>query len=275
MNTLRQCRPLLGTYVEIHLTADEDDDALLDRSMTAFEEIQRLQRLMSFHDPVSELTRINQTAHLGEVEISHDLWRVLAFAGDLFEASGGYFDPTIAPELIRRGLLPDHGNTVKGYADWSSVSLTENSIRFSAPLQIDLGGIAKGYAVDRALHVLGSGVDATVNAGGDLAMAHWPGRDVEIRTPASGGRETVRVPMENCALATSATYYLAGEQVILDPYYMRPFPGKQSVSIFAKSCMIADALTKAALLMPDPARALREYGASGIIISLEGHLKRV
>ncbi len=275
MNSIRQCKPLLGTYVEIHITADEDDDSLLDRSLAAFDEISRVQRLMSFHDAESELTRINQSAHLGEIEISPDLSRVLAFAEKLNRTSLGYFDPAIAPELVRRGLLPDHGNLTDQTSRWNSVVLQESSIRFLEPLKIDLGGIAKGYAVDCALAVIGHGMDATVNAGGDLAMTHWQGRDVEIRTPGSGGRATVRKAMENRAIATSAAYYLGDQQVIIDPHDGCPFPGKQSISIFSKSCMVADALTKVALLMPNPASVIRDFDATGFIISLEGEVNRL
>jgi FAD:protein FMN transferase len=275
LNSIRQCRPLLGTYVEIYLQADEKHDALLDRSLAAFEEIDRIQKLMSFHDPESELTRINQTAHLAAVEIGFDLWRVLVFAQELYLASGGFFDPTIAPELVRRGLLPDHGNPASTIASWDAVILTETSVQFSVPLQIDLGGIAKGYAVDRALDVIGNEVDATVNAGGDLAMTRWQGRDVEIRTPGSSGRDTLTMPMENRSLATSAAYFLENQPVILNPHDRRPFAGKQSASVFADSCMVADALTKVALLLPEPAVVLYHFDASGFIIGLEGGVKRL
>ncbi len=275
VNSIRQCRPLLGTYVEIHIAADEDDDALLNRSLAAFDEIGRIQRLMSFHDPESELTRINQTAHLEAVEICHDLWHVLSFARELYLKSGGFFDPTIAPELVRRGLLPDHGSALECGSNLSSVLLTENTVKFSKPLQIDLGGIAKGYAVDRAITIIGDDVDATVNAGGDLAMTRWQGRDVEIRTPGSGGRDTVTMPMENRCLATSAAYFLEDQHVILDPHDRLPFAGKQSASVFASTCMVADALTKVALLMPDPAAVLWNFDAIGFIIGLEDVVKRL
>ncbi len=259
--------------MEIHIAADEDDDALLDRSLAAFKEIERIQKLMSFHDPESELSRMNRTAHLGEVAISNDLWHVLDFTGELHQASGGFFDPSIAPELVRRGLLPDHGSAVEWPSCWDSVVLTHQSVRFSAPLRIDLGGIAKGYAVDRALHVIGSEVDATVNAGGDLAMTRWQDRDVEIRTPGSGGRKTVKMPMKNRSLATSAAYFLDSEPVIVNPHDRRSVVGKESVSVFADSCMLADALTKVSLLIPDPAVVLRKYDATGCIITLEGGMK--
>ena len=266
---------MLGTYVEVHIAADEDDSTLLDRSLAAFDEIARIQKLMSFHDPESELTRINQTAHLAAVEISHDLWQVLAFSRDLHLASGGLFDPSIAPELVRRGLLPDHGNPANAISSWDAVVLTETSVRFLGPLKIDLGGIAKGYAVDRALCVIGDEVDATVNAGGDLAMTRWQGRAVEIRTPGSDGRATVTMPMENRSLATSAAYFLEGQPAIIDPRDRRPYTGKQSASVFAQSCMVADALTKVVLLMPDPASVVENFGASGFVIGLEGAVKRL
>jgi thiamine biosynthesis lipoprotein len=275
VNSLRQCRPLLGTYVEIHLAADEDDDCLLDRSLAAFEEISRIQRLMSFHDPESELSRINASAHLAEIPVSPDMRRVLSFAMALAEASGGAFDPTIAPALVRRGVLPDHGSCPENPADWRSIHLGDESVRFDQALRLDLGGIAKGYAVDLALAVIGDDVEATVNAGGDLAMTHWRGRDVEIRTPASDGRATLSVPMENRALATSAAYYLESEHVILHPGNLKPLERKDSASVFASSCMAADALTKVVLLLPDPAPVLRRFDAQGLVIDLEGTIVRL
>jgi thiamine biosynthesis lipoprotein len=266
---------LLGTYVEIQIHADEDDDALLNRSMAAFDEIERIQRLMSFHDPESELTRINQNAHYEVVEISVSLWQIFAFSRDLHLASGGFFDPTIAPGLVRRGLLPDHGNRVNLISNWEAIDLTENSIHFTVPLKIDLGGIAKGYAVDCALRIIGDDVEATVNAGGDLAMNRWQGRHVAIRTPDSGGRKTISIPMENRSLATSGTYFLEGSHVILDPQDWLPFAGRQSVSVFAESCMVADAMTKVTLLMPDPVPLLRKYDATAFLMSLDGVVKRL
>jgi thiamine biosynthesis lipoprotein len=273
VNTLRRCQPLLGTFVEITVSASADNDALLDLSLAAFAEIARVQRLMSFHDPESELSRINAAAHLGEVGISTDLHRVLSFALALAETSGGLFDPSIAPGLVRRGLLPDHGACPEG-ADWRAIHLTSQGVRFDRPLHLDLSGIAKGYAVDLALAVLME-TDATVNAGGDLAMSRWQGRDVEIRTPDSGGRATITLPMENRSLATSAAYYLAGDHVILRPGTLEPLARKDSASVFADSCMVADALTKVALLSPDPSPLMNHFGATALIISLEGGLRRI
>lgn len=259
--------------MEIQIKADEDDDKLFDRSISAFDEIGRIQKLMSFHDPESELTRINQTAYGDAVGISAEMSQVLAFAQDLQLASGGFFDPTIAPGLVRRGLLPDHGDAVRSIAGWGSVVLADSSIRFTAPLKIDLGGIAKGYAVDCALRIIGDDVEASVNAGGDLAMTRWQGRNVDIRTPDSGGRRTIRVSMESRSLATSAAYFLEGQHVILDPHDWLPFAGSESVTVFAESCMVADALTKATLLMPHPLPLLRKYDASAFIMCLEGAVK--
>ncbi len=273
MNSLRQCRPLLGTYVEIQISADKDDDALLDCSLAAFDEIMRIQQLMSFHDPQSELSRINACAHLNEMKISPDLHRVLSFALELAEVSNGWFDPSIAPGLIRRGLLPDHGDCPEA-ADWRSIRLTGHTVRFARPLRLDFGGIAKGYAVDLAIAAL-SGADAIVNAGGDLAMNRWQGRDVEIRTPASNGRSTFVVPMENRSVATSAAYYLGEEHVILNPGNLEPLACRDSASVFAESCMVADALTKVLLLSPDPFPVLAQFDAQGIIIGLDGKISRL
>jgi FAD:protein FMN transferase len=275
MNTLQQCRPWLGTYVEISLQGDEDDDALLDRSLAAFAEIERIQRLMSFHDSESELTQVNASAHLAEMPISNDFRQVLGFALELAEASGGAFDPTVAPALVKRGLLPDHGNCPVTRASWRSIQLFPDSVRFDHPLRLDFGGIAKGYAVDCALAVIGEDVSATVNAGGDLAMNRWKGRDVAIRRPASNGRATCILPMENRALATSAAYFLEHAHVILHPETRVPTPRQESASVFAESCMTADALTKVLLLMDDATAVLRKFHASGLLISLDEKMTRI
>jgi thiamine biosynthesis lipoprotein len=170
-------------------------------------------------------------------------------------------------------LLPDHGACPET-ADWRSIHLADRAVRFARPLRLDLGGIAKGYAVDLALAAL-AGTDATVNAGGDLAMTCWQGRDVEIRTPGSDGRSTITLPMENRSLATSAAYYLAGDHVILNPSSLDPLDRRDSASVFACSCMVADALTKVVLLSPEPLPVLTRFDAQGIIIGLDGRISRL
>jgi thiamine biosynthesis lipoprotein len=275
VNTLRRCRPLLGTYVEVHISADADDDCLLDLCEAAYGRIARVQSLMSYHEPESELSRINRTAHLEPVPISAETHEVLAFALRLCAASGGCFDPTVAPGLVRRGLLPDQGGDAECAHGWQVIELGVDRVAFSRPLRLDLGGIAKGYAVDQALAVIGNRHDAVVNAGGDLAMTRWQGRDVGIRTPGSDGRETLTFSMENRCLATSAAYYHENGHAILRPDSLAPLECMDSASVFAPSCMVADALTKVALLADDAASVMKVFDATALLIGLDGAVKRL
>ena len=102
MNSISRCKPLLGTYVRLTLTADAARDTLLAMSVRAFARIQRVERLMSFHDPDSELSRLNQLAHRQPCPVSAETEAVLRQAQRLSRASHGLFDISIAPALIRQ-----------------------------------------------------------------------------------------------------------------------------------------------------------------------------
>ncbi|MEM8930475.1 MAG: FAD:protein FMN transferase, partial [Acidobacteriota bacterium] len=179
---LARCRPALGTYVKIALRGASDDE-LIEHSRAAFAEIERVERALSFHDPHSELSRVNREAATRPLRLSQDLRTVLDFGSRLSRSTGGLFDVTVAPELVRRGALPDHGVDVGVQASWHDVRLEGDTVRFDRPLLIDLGGIAKGYAVDRAMAVIPPEVAATVNAGGDLRMRPWRDETLAVEVP--------------------------------------------------------------------------------------------
>lgn len=271
LNSIKQCRPVLGTYVEIELVAEADDNALLDLSLAAFAEIERIERLMSFHDEESELSRINRRALQETCRISAEMEAVLRFALDLSRKSSGRYDLSIAPELVKRGVLPGRGLASTDRGNWEDLEVGERTVRFGRPLQLDLGGIGKGYAVDRALAVLGDEVDAVVNAGGDLRMTHWERKTVGIKIPRrNGGVGIFEMPMLAPAVATSASYYLDGEQVILSPDTGKPVQDARSVSVFAETCMEADALTKIVFLAPDCGSILKAMNARAVLVDESG-----
>lgn len=277
MFAIQQCRPGLGTYVEIALHGPGPEDVLLGASALAFAEIERIQRLMSFHDPASELSRINRTAHLEACAISEDLATVLRCALRLSELTNGRFDVSIAPELVRRGALPEVSPLPPkdSEASWLDIDLKERLVRFRRPLQIDLGGIAKGYAVDRALAVIDPEIEVTVNAGGDLAMRPWRGERVQLKMPGFWRPRLWETAMEAPAVATSASYYLDGRAAIILPHARKAHRSHRSVSVFAPSCMIADALTKVVHLMPGCESILVQYEASAIIGNPWGRIERL
>lgn len=262
---LKRCRPLLGTLVEV--TA-EDSGAI----EAGFAAIERVHRLMSAHDPGSEVSRINRIAHLRPIEIGDWTARVLARALFWSRESEGAFDVVRAGKAaIDRGLIPTHSDQPQPRAGyWTSLDLEGTTVRLHRPAAIDLGGIAKGFAVDRALEALRDAGAAAglVNAGGDIAGygRPWP---VQIVAPRDR-RPLAEVMLEGEALATSALVdggraHLPGS----DPRWL-------SASVRARSAIDADALTKVLLSgsqRAGPCLALAE--AEGLRVSADGEVQPV
>jgi thiamine biosynthesis lipoprotein len=288
---IRRCRPLLGTFVEI-TAAGADESCLHTAINAAFAVIEKIQKLMSAHDTGSELSRLNREAAARPVAVSRELFLVLRRADRLAAESGGAFDPTIAPVLARWGFLPRrlhpnsdragsplpaarnsngaHGvarptRAGKQFGDWRDVRLLPGrKVRFLQPLALDLGGIAKGFAVDRAIerlrkHCLSA---AMVNAGGDLRAFGARSSAVHLRHPANPQTFADKIPVCNAALATSSPCFTErtwrGRRVshLVDTLRQTAVTGAISVSVRAKECWLADALTKVVLNAPQLARKL-------------------
>lgn len=290
---LARCRPALGTYIKISAAPSParapgapelSEEALFDATRFAFAEVERLEGLLSYFDPESELSRLHRIAHLRPVVVSPEMAEILAFARRLSRETDGAFDLTTASVLVERGLLPDLGwGDVGPGASWRDVTLegpvearqaSGARVRFARPLLLDLGGIAKGYVVDRALAVLASlcpGIDAVVDAGGDLRRSVWRGRRVEVRTPpGGGGPPLVPVEMRAAAVATSAPYFSEGGSRTICPRTRRPLADARSVSVFAPTCMEADALTKVAFQLPPDHPCWSRPGVSVLVVDAEG-----
>ena len=273
MNSISRCKPLLGTYVRLTLTADAARDTLLAMSVRAFARIQRVERLMSFHDPDSELSRLNRLAHRRPCPVSAETGAVLRQALRLSRASHGLFDISIAPALIRQGLLPAIDMDIDESANWRDLRLENGRVSFAKKMLIDLGGIAKGYAVDQAMSVLSDDIDAVINAGGDIRMNRWRDKTVSIRYAASGHDQTVEAPMRAAAIASSAGYYLNGKSAIIAPG-QRQAPASPCVySVFASNCMLADALTKIAFLSGGRHDLIRASGARLLCVDRRGRVR--
>jgi thiamine biosynthesis lipoprotein len=167
---VRRCRPLLGTFVEI--TGRGRDEGLLARGIEAgFDAIGRVNRLMSFHDPLSDVSRMNRDAFPRGVIVHPWTWQVVKAAKRFAEESHGTFDITVAPLLTKWSYLPGRCYQFSQTATSRDIFLRRNyEVFFRRHLVVDLGGIAKGFAVDRAVKALkDNGITAgIVNAGGDL-----------------------------------------------------------------------------------------------------------
>jgi thiamine biosynthesis lipoprotein len=270
-HSLSRCKPLLGTYVEVILSGNCSEDDLFDLSLEVFDTIQSVEDLLSFHNPESELSQINQSAHLRTVTISTDLQRVLELALELSRLTEGDYDITIAPKLIENNALPQHpGDIWDEQATWKDIQLNGNQLSFKRPLRIDLGGIAKGYAVDQAIEVAQGRATAIINAGGDLRMTDWQGQTVQVRIPGEDSSHTAELPMTHPAVASSASYFIEGDAVIIHPKTGRSIDNEDGRTVFANSCMLADALTKVAFVSPHAAEIIKRLDSSSMIINEHG-----
>jgi FAD:protein FMN transferase len=279
--TIRRARPLLGTRVEIAAAGDLPDAELHHAIDAAFAAIERIGRLMSYHDPSSELSRLNRQALVRPQRMHRDVRAVVRAALGFAALSGGAFDPCIAPCLEAWDLLPRHTPFPPDPgASWRDVEiLDEDQVRFKRPLRLDLGGIAKGYAVDEAVRALERrGVrSVVVNAGGDLRVAGEGAERIAVRHPRTPGLVAHTLELRDAALATSSACYsrcrVAGAEAsaLLDPKSGAAYVGADSVSVRAPDCMTADALTKIVLFADRQTaeRALRVCGARALVLQAD------
>jgi thiamine biosynthesis lipoprotein len=230
---------------------------------------------LSGHEPASELTRVNRGASRATQAISREFHDVLECALEIAARSNGAFDPTIGGELVMLGLLPSFAEHERGVT-WRDVELGGNTVRFRRPLILDLDGIAKGYAIDRAIAALqaAGATQSMVNAGGDLRV-HGPNAEtVALRT---GGAQSAMLPLVSIADGAVATSAYGGRRrrisgrfatPLIDPRTRLPSMSTRTVSVAASTCMIADALTKVVALDGDrSARLLDRYAATATIVS--------
>lgn len=272
---IRRCRPLLGTFVEI-TASDAGDKHLNLAANAAFAAIEKIQELMSPHDPESELSLLNREAAKRPVKLSAETFDVLRRADRIASQSGGAFDYTIAPTLARWGLLPASLKR-RSPGCWRDVLLLPGrNVRFLRPLAIDLGGIAKGFAVDKAIKILHSAgvASGVVSAGGDLRVFGRENATVHFRHPSCPCALLKACSIRESALATSSPVFSQkvwhGRRVshLINPLQGRAITGSVSVTVQARECWVADALTKVVLNSPESAdELLRTYEAKAFILT--------
>lgn len=240
----------------------------------AFAMIAHIHGRMSFHEPASDLTAIRSAMAGERVAVDRETAEVLRTALALYEATGGLFDVAIGRQLVRGGFLPKGTiGPLKQYdASAADISIEDDThVQVKRRILIDLGGIAKGYAVDRAVEVLaGQGVPhGLVNAGGDLRAFGQIDWTIALRDADNVVRSQMLI--RHCAVASSANLCdrrsLRGRQYT--PHIGRngePVLAEQRTTVVAEWCVIADAMTKVAMVDPDL--------ADTILSEFEGHVLR-
>jgi thiamine biosynthesis lipoprotein len=271
--------------VEIDV-ADVDESDAEGAVEAAFAVVADVHRLMSFHEAGSDVSRLNRTAANGAVSIHPWTYQVLEMAAEMNRRSAGAFNIAVAPTLQQLGQLPceqDAPPSLAGVPAGEAIELlADNHVRFAHPsVMIDLGGIAKGFAVDRAIGELrGRGVrSAIVNAGGDLAAFGPDVRAIHIRDPRSPGGLMCQVEVSNQALASTARRFDpfcstdTADSAVIEPETQMPVRAVHGATVCAPSCMVADALTKIVMIAGERAAApLAHFHASAIFVSTDGDI---
>lgn len=258
---LRRARYRMGTLLEAVAYGPRAPAAA--GLSAAFDEVARLERLLSTFIPESELSRVNREGAGRAVPVSEDTYACVAAALEFARRSGGAFDPTRAPGGYRDVRLDPAGRT----------------IRFARPgLALDLGGIGKGFALDRAAAVLErAGVRrAAFDFGGQvLALDPPPGAAgwlVAVRDPARESEALGGFEIARASVSTSGQYERPGH--IVDPRTGRAAAaGVVQATVVAPSATAADALSTAVFVLgPEAGLALAraEPGAAVVIVPAAG-----
>ncbi|MBO0694862.1 MAG: FAD:protein FMN transferase, partial [Verrucomicrobia bacterium] len=247
---------------------------------SGFDAIAAVNRLMSFHDRLSDVSRMNRDAFPKGVNVHPWTWQVMKASKRFAEESQGTFDITVAPKLTSWNYLPRCGYRFTPTASSRDIFLRRNyEVFFRRDLIVDLGGIAKGFAVDRAVDALkGNGIKCgIVNAGGDLRAFGLASQLVHLRHPTDPTRVAGAVRLRERAMATSGIYFerrrYRNDYVapLLDGRTGQPARELISVSVAAVECMVADALTKIVFAMREKAAPLlARYHADALLLERNG-----
>ncbi|MCE9636846.1 MAG: FAD:protein FMN transferase [Planctomycetes bacterium] len=290
--TVTRTIPVMGTVAEFAVVAPSEAEghAAID---AAADELVRIEREMTRYDVTSDVGRVNDAVmggHAsGAIAVSADTAQVVREALLWADASDGSFDPCLggASELwnVERRTSPPDASQLRRYAGRRLHRFVDVDTHAGSPvvllrdadIQIDLGGIAKGWAVDRAGDVLRArGINnALVNVGGDLvALGHNADGEpwhVGVRSPTDPNGICAEIDASDIAIATSGDYERCfvwhGRRYhhILDPQTAEPrVTPVHSITVIASTCMSADAAATACYGMPrDRAEAVLASRAPG------------
>jgi len=273
---VHQQRYSMGTMFDI--VAYHESRQAAERAIgQALDEIERLDRVMSHFKADSDLARLNRDARNRFVQVDADLYDVIRQSIDVSRLSDGAFDVTVAPLARMWKKAQDGGESptrdeiagVQRCVGYDKVDLeAPNRIRFRSDcLEIELGGIGKGYAVDRAMAVLRTaGIrDAMVNGGSSsIAGIGTPpgGKGWPVRLGADAASEELW--LRDVSISTSQQ-----DGAIIDPRTGAPAPLTVSVTVSASNATLADALSTALVIMTraDGARLLERLRATATYVT--------
>jgi thiamine biosynthesis lipoprotein len=261
-------RPMMGTEVSVRLWHD-DPTVAVELVERVFAEAERINQLMSTYIEGSRISEINRLAAEEPVVAGAELFQLIRRSLDISVLTLGAFDITydsVGQHYdFREGQRPDYATveTERKLIDFRFVHLDQaaGTVSFAREgVRINLGGIAKGYVVERGVSILSTaGVEhAIVTAGGDSRLLGdrrgYPWM-VGIRDPREDGQVAISLPLEDEAISTSGDYerYFEDEGVryhhILSPSTGEPASGVYSATVFGPDAVITDALSTSVFVM--------------------------
>jgi len=276
----RFSRRAMGTVFSVQMPANVPTGKAL--AANVLHEIDRLERILTIYDAESEVSRLNQLAHERPIRLCDEVLEVLSLAQRLSTQTDGAFDVTAGSFSKTWGFLERQPRVPSGEALAAAASVvgmaharldtTSRTLRFDTPgVEINLGSIGKGYALDRGAELLRreSVRAALLDAGRSsvLAIGHPPGDErgwlIGIADPRCPQSKIARIWLRDRALATSAASFQFidhnGKRLghIIDPRTGWPAVGIESATVLAPTAAEADALSTAFYIMGvDAARAL-------------------
>ena len=285
---------IMGTRIYVEIWADDQakGEAAIDAVM---DEMRHIDDTMSTYKPSSEVSRVNALAATQPVPISLELFKLLGTALEYSRITQGAFDITYASV----GYMYDFREHKKPTESQIEAALPAvsfrhvlldartHSVRFSQPgVRIDLGGIAKGYSVDRGIEILQARgyTHALVNAGGDSrVIGDRFGRPwvVGIRHPDHPDQVITRIPLVDSAFSTSGDYerYFDEGGVryhhIIDPHTGHSASKVRSATVIAPTATRTDGLSKTAFVL-GPDEAMRIYNrlddVDAVLVAPDGRI---
>ena len=289
----KRAQVLMGTMVEI--TAVASNETLAQAALTAgFQEIRRLEGLLSTWIETSELSRVNQAAGLEPVSVSEETFALLRKALEVADFTEGGFNIAIGP-AVRLWNIPEAPRIPSDmeleiaaqYVDYHDVHLdpTRRTVFLEKPgMKIDVGGIGKGFAAEKAAAVMREvgAMGGVVAVAGDLRVfgkqsdgTAWP---VFIQHPRQPGKVLATLNVADEAISTAGDYerFFIKDGVryhhILDPETLQPARFCQSVTVVAPEGTLADGLDTGIFVMgPVKGMALIErLGFGAVIVDAQG-----
>jgi FAD:protein FMN transferase len=285
----------MGTLVTITVVASNKDES--NRAIQAgFNEIKRLEQVLSTWRSDSELSHVNAAAGRQPVTVSRETVELVGRSIEMAQLTNGGFNITVGPAMdawsfTERQHIPtgEELQQLKPLVDWTSIQLNREAHTIYLPregMRIDVGGIGKGYAADRAVEEMkrAGAKGGVVALSGDIkTFGLLPDRNgfpVGIRHPREEG-VLMMIDLKDEAISTAGDYERFFERDgvryhhILDPQTLRPARACQSVTVIAKEGTVADGLdTGIFVLGPELGMALVERlpDVEAVIIDYEGNM---